>query len=402
MALGLVLVAALLARTIWLTQPAGALVFDEVYYVNAARVVLGTPVEDKKPYADAPPYLDPNTEHPPLGKVVLAGSMSIFGDNALGWRVPSVIAGMVGLLALYAIARGLGAGARLALLAVGIYALDPLSFIHGRIGTLDMLSLAPLLVGAWLAIRGRWALAGAMLAVGTLVKITGLTAIIAILVWQAVVVLWPSLRARTLRLRDLRPTVTLVVVFLVIGLGGLWALDARYTTFVTPFDHLARIFGYGLALQDRYSPTTITSRPWEWLVGGGQFDYFRSAVNTMVDDKVVDSRAVVQFHAALNPVLIGGLTIVAAFAAWRAARMGDRLAAFGLAWLAAMVLPYVALALLSNRAMYLYYILPAVPVIALLSALFLRRARLPGVVTWTYLAASAAAFAAAFPFRQPP
>lgn len=401
MALGLVLVAALLARTIWLTQPAGALIFDEVYYVNAARVVLGVPVEADKPYADAPPFLDPNTEHPPLGKVVLAGSMTVFGDNALGWRVPSVLAGMIALLALYGIVRAAGAGARLGLLAVGIYAVDGLSFIHGRVGTLDMLSLAPLLVGAWLALRGRWVLAGAMLAVGTLVKITGITALGAILLWQAAA-LWPSLRARTVKLRDLRPSVAVVVAFLGVGLGGLWLLDARYTAFATPFDHLVRIFGYGLALHDQYSPTAITSRPWEWLVGGGQFDYFKTAVNTMVDDKVVDSRAIVQFHAALNPVLIGGLTIVVAFAAWRAVRMRDRLAAFGIAWLAASLLPYVALALVSNRAMYLYYVLPAVPALALLSALFLRRARLPGIVTWAYVAASAVAFAAAFPFRQPP
>ena len=53
---------------------------------------------------------------------------------------------------------------------VGILALDNLTLVHSRIGVLDMLATAPILVGAWLALRGRYPLAGVAFAIGSLVK----------------------------------------------------------------------------------------------------------------------------------------------------------------------------------------------------------------------------------------
>jgi hypothetical protein len=31
--------------------------------------------------------LDPNTEHPPLGKLLIALSVLLFGDNGIAWRI---------------------------------------------------------------------------------------------------------------------------------------------------------------------------------------------------------------------------------------------------------------------------------------------------------------------------
>ena len=56
--------------------------------MNAARVILGIDVPEGGKYGDREKYLDPNTEHPPLGKLLMAGSMAAFGDNGIGWRHP--------------------------------------------------------------------------------------------------------------------------------------------------------------------------------------------------------------------------------------------------------------------------------------------------------------------------
>ena len=102
--LWLLLVASLLLRLLSIGRPDGGLIFDERYYVNAARVILSIP-PGQNTYTDRPLGLDPNTEHPPLAKLMVAGSMRLLGDGPLGWRLPSVLFGTPSILLLYGVAR---------------------------------------------------------------------------------------------------------------------------------------------------------------------------------------------------------------------------------------------------------------------------------------------------------
>jgi 4-amino-4-deoxy-L-arabinose transferase-like glycosyltransferase len=63
---------------------------------------------------------------------------------------------LLALVAVYGIVRSLGGRPWMAVLAATLYSLDVFSFIHGRIGHLDMMSLGSLLLGAWLALREQW------------------------------------------------------------------------------------------------------------------------------------------------------------------------------------------------------------------------------------------------------
>jgi hypothetical protein len=159
---------------------------------------------------------------------------------------------------------------------------------------------------------------------------------------------------------------------------------------------------YGFNLADRYTPNSITSDPWQWLVNDVQFDYLKVAVNTSVNGETVGSRPSIEFRALINPVLLAGMAIVIPWSIHQAWRRRDRLAGWGLVWMGANWLPYVALALLTNRVMYFYYVLPVIPGLAALSALFLVRAKLPRIVLVAYLLLAAGAFLAWFPFRQIP
>ena len=403
---GAVLVAlllfALVARLIWLWWPQDAVIFDESYYVNAARVMLGRDLAPGSPYEGSTPGLDPNSPHPPLGKALMALSIGALGDGGIGWRAPSVIAGMVALLALYGIVRAAGESAWLAILAVGLFAFDNLALVHARIGTLDMMFLAPILFGAWLAIRSRWLLAGVACAIGTLVKLTGVFGLLAILILQFVTLADVWRRNGRIGLADLRPTGLLVSAYLAVAIGGLWLLDLSFSSYRDPWSHLQHILAVGASIQTVGGPQGIASDPWQWLVNDVQINYMRVAVDTTVNGVVVASRASIDFRGAMNPVLIGAAPMAFGFAVWLAWRRGSRLAAWCIAWAGANYLPYYALVLLGHRVTYLYYFLPVVPALAVAVALLLVRARLPGTVQLVYLAAIGWAFLAYFPFRQLP
>ena len=68
-----------------------SLIFDESYYVNAARVIAGIHPPATAPYHDAPLGKDPNAEHPQLAKLVMAGGIEVFGDGPWGWRLGSLV-----------------------------------------------------------------------------------------------------------------------------------------------------------------------------------------------------------------------------------------------------------------------------------------------------------------------
>ena len=404
--LALVLVGAFVLRAVWLTLPAGALIFDEAFYVNAARTILGWDVPGGAHYAGAVAGLDPNVEHPPLGKVLMAASMAVFGDNGLGWRLPSLIAGMVALGAVYRIVRAAGESQWLGVLAVGIFAFDNLVFVHSRIGTLDMLVLAPILVAAWMGLRGRWFAAGALVGLGLLVKLTALYGLLALLamVGLALVVEWR--RHRSVRVASLRPAALLLAGTVIIGGAGLWALDARFTTFENPVAHVQHMLRYGTALtREGGLPSDCISNdstPLMWLVNDCEMRYLRVAESVRAGEEVIASRASIDFRGAMNPVLLGGMALAVPFAGWLAVRRRSRLATWSLVWIGANYLPFVAIVFLGGRVAYIYYFLPLVPAVGATIALLLLRAGLPRIVLWTYLVAYAWGYAAYFPFRQIP
>jgi dolichyl-phosphate-mannose-protein mannosyltransferase len=404
--LPLLLIAAFIVRAAWLGLPAGALIFDESYYVNAARVLLGWLVEAGAPYAGATIGLDPNIEHPPLGKLVMAASMLLFGDNALGWRLPSLGAGMIVLGTLYQVVRATGETRHLAILAVALLAFDNLTVVHSRLGTLDMLALAPILVGAWLGLRERWVLAGVLIGVGFLVKLTAVYGLLALLLLLAIRIGDRWWQERRFSRTDLRAAVAMTVAFSTVAIVGLWVLDARFTTFATSFDHIAHMVSYGASLKESIDHSGIcvgiSSAPWQWPFNTCQINYLRVDVTVRDAAGVASTVSSIDFRGALNPLLASAIPFATLFAVWMAWRTRDRLATWSVTWMAANYLPYVALTLLSSRVTYLYYFLPVIPALTAAVAIFLLRSGLPRFVLWGYVVAYALGFAAYFPFRQLP
>ncbi|MBS1972417.1 MAG: glycosyltransferase family 39 protein [Bdellovibrionales bacterium] len=83
----IIFVFSFLALALFLDRPS-RLIFDEQFYVPAARSIHET-------------GKDPNFQHPPVAKELVAVSMAAVGDTSWGWRLASVVMGAATLVAVY-------------------------------------------------------------------------------------------------------------------------------------------------------------------------------------------------------------------------------------------------------------------------------------------------------------
>ncbi len=376
-------------RSFRLGQPSGALIGDEVYYVQDARVILGLPVMFHHLPGSAQSYLDPNPEHPPLAKLVMAAFIRVFGDKDFAWRIPSVILGTLSIWLLYQIVLTLGGSRRQALLAAFALAFDNLSFVHGRIAMLDIYMTAFCLLGTLLYFRRSFELAGIAFGVATLCKFNGVLGVVAL-------VLYELLRAPRWRLgplaRALWPSAITGAFCIASFLAGLGALDCYVTAYTNPFAHIAYMVSYAKSLTRNGPPQGAESTPLQWWMNSGVINYF--VVTTSVQGGTWTS---ILFRAAMSDVVI----FAAPFALFDAARRTwagtSALAAFAIASLIANYAPVFAAWAIVHRMSYIYYMVPSIPAIVIALALLVGKA--PRYLQSCFVVAMVYGFCFSFPFH---
>jgi dolichyl-phosphate-mannose-protein mannosyltransferase len=400
----------------------GALIFDEKYYVNAARVLLSLHVACHNdgtgcdPYNSAPGGIDPNAEHPPLGKLFIAAGMKVFGDTPLGWRIAPLIFGTVAIVALYWLVRSAGGGSWLALGAASLMAVDNLSLVHGRIATLDVFVVVFMIAAAALYVRSHPLLAGIALGVGSTVK---LVAPFMLLVFGLIEVLrFVAFHEYGRNFRAARPWRRLlplvfclaagaVVYFGLLDVLDLWvkplhnpndSCPGSGTTYSNSFVHTAYMLCYAGKLTSPNGPVGIASYPWQWLIDLEPINYY--TVNVTVGSGL--SKAVhpqVAFQGLMNPAII--LLALPAFslAVADAIRRRDQLAIVATAWALGTFLPFVYESAVNQRTSYLYYMVVVLPAVYILVARLLSR-RLPASVLIGYVAILGYLFWWLYPFRS--
>jgi predicted membrane-bound dolichyl-phosphate-mannose-protein mannosyltransferase len=388
-ALVLILVFSCAARLFDLGRPCSSpcrhgsdhsLIFDEAYYVNAARVIVGIHPPAGAPYADAPLHKDPNAEHPQLAKLFIAGGIKLFGDNPWGWRLGSVLFGLLAIAGMYFLARAAGGTPWLAVGAAGVAALDNLMLIHGRIATLDVYAVSLMIIAAALYLRGNATPAGIVLGLGACMKLVALFLVPVFVLLEILTLIWAR-RDRA----PIQPVLRSRVIALAITVGGalvtlvlvVWLLDALVpaydpgtsTTYAgNPFAHISHMLSFAAKLKAVPDATGISSTPWQWLVNQKPIDYSRVAVNQLSNGKIVASRALFAARGEMNPFIIF-LFFPALFAAVAAAwRQRDRVAAIGAAWCLGTFVPFVIQSQAFDRISYLYYMLIVLPGLYLLVA----------------------------------
>ena len=446
--LSLILVLSLYARVIDLGQPcknpcrAGVdhtLIFDESYYVNAARVIAGVNPPVGAPYHGAPKGKDPNAEHPQLGKLVMAAGIKLFGDGPRGWRLGSVLFGLVALVALYALVRAAGGGPWLAVGATGVMALDNLLLVHGRIATLDIYAVAMMLVAATFYLRRSPLLAGLAMGVGGCMKEVALYLLFVLVLLEALRAARTLWARRVERRQDvervqgvepaqgehggvrspyratgwvgasLRPLMIFLAASVASFLGLLWLLDVLVPAYDpgthtvyggSPFTHLSHIYHYAQLLKSKSGATGIAATPWEWLQDQRTIDYARVAVNSVAHGNVVSSRALVYFKGEINPFIIF-LAVPALFAALAAAwRAGDGVAEIGACWCLGAFLPFAIESQISGRITYLYYMVIVMPGLYLVVSRLFADPRMPRAAVLGWVVMLSFSFLNLYPLRM--
>lgn len=112
--------------------------FDEVYHGFTATVVLHGDKNAYDPWAKSPPGKAYEWTHPPLSKLIMAGMMSVFGENSFGWRVGSVIFGTLATIAAAALAFELFGTLTVALLSAALMSMDGLLLTQSRLAMNDI------------------------------------------------------------------------------------------------------------------------------------------------------------------------------------------------------------------------------------------------------------------------
>lgn len=114
-------------------------IFDEVYHVVTIKAYAhNNPVGYEWWHQDPEPNTAYDWLHPPLAKLIQAGSVRLFGETSFAWRFPSVIFGTISIAALYYLALTLFKNHRLALLAAALFSLDGLQLTMSRITMNDI------------------------------------------------------------------------------------------------------------------------------------------------------------------------------------------------------------------------------------------------------------------------
>lgn len=98
--------------------------FDEIYHVRTAI----EHIQGKTPY---------EYTHPPLGKLLIALGILIFGQTPFGWRFMGAFTGVIMLPVMYLLAKRLTKRRDLSIFAMLVMALDLMHFAQTRLATID-------------------------------------------------------------------------------------------------------------------------------------------------------------------------------------------------------------------------------------------------------------------------
>ncbi len=296
-------------------------IFDEQHYVVDGRSILAGE-GDQRP------------EHPPLSKLFIVASMSIFGDDPVGWRFFSIIAGTLLIIVFYFICRRLEMSHESSLLATFLLSLENLTFIQASVAMLDVFYVLLMLTAFLLYLSRRYIISGLYVGLSALGKL------VAVLALPVIFVHWVATQ------RDRR-----VDRLIVLGLASAVAYVVFLPLFTyamtrqwqSPLDETNNMLSLSSSLTFATTNQDILSRPWQWVLQPTFMWYWYDP----------------HYLGAVSFNLWALIIPAVGYMVWRAIK-GNDAAAFGLAWFFGTYLLWIPLSIFTDRISFVFYFYPAI------------------------------------------
>jgi dolichyl-phosphate-mannose-protein mannosyltransferase len=315
-------------HAVTLSQPSEP-VFDEGHYVNDAW----TNIIQSQP-SDTP-------EHPPVGKLLIAGGELIFGNNPLGWRVLPVLFGTITLALFWFICRRLGLSLLATNLSTTFLAFENLSFVQASIAMLDVFMVTFMMASFWLYLKELYWLSALAVVLSSLAKLSGVLSL-------GVIFLHWLLSGRKKPMSFLMSMALAPVAFLV-SLPLLNIIVMRQL--LNPWQSVAGMLGKTLKMTFAGWPLSVreqASRPWEWIVSNGREVYTSNP----------------SYIAQISPTVWILIVPALAYVIWRSFKREDA-AIFALAWFVGTYLFWIPADVYSDRLTYIWYFYPTVGMVCM-------------------------------------
>ncbi len=331
-------------------NPYGLYIYDEYFYVPAAKCILNGTIC--------------NSEHPPLAKAIIAANMAIFGDNGVGWRLPSVIAGTLSIVVVYLIVRKLH-NEKTALLAAFLLCFESLWFTHSSMAMLDIIAVFLGLIAIYLFLLEKYAVSGILLGLAILSKETAILIIPVLVVYSWFIhpkakLVW-------------KPCLKICLSALIIFIAGLWIYDASIGAYPTPAHHLVDMFRLQGNIEIPNQELAINPGYW--------FLVFKPAPYLLISSGIKDGakHVIYQYLGKPNLFVLLAAWISVPFA-FILARKGNKLAILNLLFFGIIY----AIFLISSifRVTYPFNMLLLIPSLTILNALLLTKLPKPAVIAY--------------------
>jgi len=342
-------------------------VFDESYYVKAARKMLAGEAF--------------NNEHPPLSKVFIMLGISMFGDNPFGWRIFPIIASSMSITLIYVITFLLSRMKLASFYAALLFATDIMAFNIGQICILDAPSMLFVLAGTILVLRKRFNFGGLFFGLASLCKLSVVFTSAGAVIFIVIANLLDSRHSFDFFTKQASFLARVILIAFVTFLIGLWVYDTAYGVFSgDPLAHLAYIYRYHDSL--KYQNPQEVILPLEWINPIDRFSpipYHVTTVREVLGSGVLRECHPIAYYGLYTPLwwstwIIVPVSLTETIRKVRKSK-DSRTDLFAFLWIIVNFLPYVLLGYFMQRWVYPFYFYLALPGIYIGLAYYLAKSK---------------------------